>query len=352
MPYIFEQGEGIDIGSHGDHDYVYASGDPVNDGGDSEVVFESGTGLGSTFGDSLNHVWSVDGGSDTTGYPAYNADNDYIVHIPSEDRTKIQIHDAGDDTNEIHEILTGEGVRGMGMSQKHNLSPFNNSNDIFGVVDMSGQLVWSVSITSEIWFCDAIEDYVARIRQSGPEMVLYDITNGTVLDTSPFPDKSGSAITRFSNDGTELVGVNTAEIVKYSVDTTNDTISEDWRDTNTIGISTPRGAAVVNDEVWVPDQNNGEIVVFAASDGTEKTRVTSGFDPQTMDQGPEGKRVVWGDSDGHIKVANVEDKNVILDKDPSEFGDSPTGTSFFKRNDKFHIGVGTGGAGTHIYEVV
>jgi hypothetical protein len=45
--YVYERGDGIRVGSHGGHSYVFASGDPVNDGGASDLVFESGTGLGS-----------------------------------------------------------------------------------------------------------------------------------------------------------------------------------------------------------------------------------------------------------------------------------------------------------------
>lgn len=43
--YVFEAGEPIDVGSHGQHDYVFHSGDPVLDRGQSPFVFESGTGL-------------------------------------------------------------------------------------------------------------------------------------------------------------------------------------------------------------------------------------------------------------------------------------------------------------------
>lgn len=44
--YIYEQGEPISEGSHGQHDYVFSNGEPVPDTGKSEVVFESGIGLG------------------------------------------------------------------------------------------------------------------------------------------------------------------------------------------------------------------------------------------------------------------------------------------------------------------
>jgi len=46
MGYIFESGEGVILGKHGDTNYVYASGEPVPNSGLSEFVFESGTGLG------------------------------------------------------------------------------------------------------------------------------------------------------------------------------------------------------------------------------------------------------------------------------------------------------------------
>jgi len=46
MVNVFEKGNEIQTGSHGEHDYVYASGERVTDQGDSNFVFESGTGLG------------------------------------------------------------------------------------------------------------------------------------------------------------------------------------------------------------------------------------------------------------------------------------------------------------------
>lgn len=44
--FVYESGEGVLVGGHGQHDFVYASGDPVNDSGQSSLVHESGTGLG------------------------------------------------------------------------------------------------------------------------------------------------------------------------------------------------------------------------------------------------------------------------------------------------------------------
>lgn len=44
--YVFESGEAIEVGSHGQHDYVFSGGSPVSDTGQSTLVFESGSGLG------------------------------------------------------------------------------------------------------------------------------------------------------------------------------------------------------------------------------------------------------------------------------------------------------------------
>jgi len=48
--YVFEQGEPIDVGTAGDHDFVFGSGESVTDRGVSDFVFESGTGIGGSSG--------------------------------------------------------------------------------------------------------------------------------------------------------------------------------------------------------------------------------------------------------------------------------------------------------------
>lgn len=66
--YVFESGDAIEVGSHGDHSYVYHSGNPVLDSGRSNYVFESGTGLG---GQSIQVTLSQ-GGSDLVTTPVIN----------------------------------------------------------------------------------------------------------------------------------------------------------------------------------------------------------------------------------------------------------------------------------------
>lgn len=48
--FVFEEGEAIDVGSHGDHDFVFHEGEPVPDTGISTLVFEEGTGIGGVEG--------------------------------------------------------------------------------------------------------------------------------------------------------------------------------------------------------------------------------------------------------------------------------------------------------------
>jgi len=45
--FVFESGEAISVGRHGQDDFVYHAGDAVPNSGDSTLVFESGVGLGS-----------------------------------------------------------------------------------------------------------------------------------------------------------------------------------------------------------------------------------------------------------------------------------------------------------------
>jgi len=62
--FVFERGERVPIGSNGETDYVFVSDDPVPNTGVSELVFESGVGVGgvSEYGPVL---WNIDDGTET-----------------------------------------------------------------------------------------------------------------------------------------------------------------------------------------------------------------------------------------------------------------------------------------------
>lgn len=60
--YVFESGEPVITGVHGDHSYTYVSGNPLTDKGVSSYVFESGTGIG---GESAKVTISDSTGQDT-----------------------------------------------------------------------------------------------------------------------------------------------------------------------------------------------------------------------------------------------------------------------------------------------
>lgn len=62
--YVFESGDPIQVGSHGETSYLYESGSPVRNDGESSVVFESGTGLGGA-GNALLYDY---GGGDSSNF--------------------------------------------------------------------------------------------------------------------------------------------------------------------------------------------------------------------------------------------------------------------------------------------
>lgn len=77
--YVFESGEAIDVGSPGDHDYVFSSGEPVTDSGVSTYVFESGTGLrggGGGGGTTWPYIYVFGGRAGETHTEVYDVDND------------------------------------------------------------------------------------------------------------------------------------------------------------------------------------------------------------------------------------------------------------------------------------
>lgn len=79
--FVFEAGEPINVGSHGETDYVYAAGEPVPNNGVSPLVFESGAGLGG----GGEFVLS-DGAGSASGSPGVigrsGSVNDFYDHEP------------------------------------------------------------------------------------------------------------------------------------------------------------------------------------------------------------------------------------------------------------------------------
>ena len=44
--FVYEKGDPVSTGRHGEHDFLYIKGEPVPDEGVSDLVFEGGTGIG------------------------------------------------------------------------------------------------------------------------------------------------------------------------------------------------------------------------------------------------------------------------------------------------------------------
>ena len=62
--FVFEEGEAIGVGRHGEHDFVFHEGEPVPDGDGSTLTFEEGTGIG---GAGEWQIEIADGSGSTSG---------------------------------------------------------------------------------------------------------------------------------------------------------------------------------------------------------------------------------------------------------------------------------------------
>jgi len=69
--YVFESGEPIDVGSHGETSYLFHSGEPVPNSGESTLVYESGVGLG---GGGATFVIRDNSGEVSGGVPIISRD--------------------------------------------------------------------------------------------------------------------------------------------------------------------------------------------------------------------------------------------------------------------------------------
>lgn len=93
--FTFESGEPIDVGRAGEHDYVFESGKPVVDEGKSTLVFETGTGLGTTtivLEDWESGIGAYGGNTDDAAVvssPTFEGSGAVTADAPPDDTTAI-----------------------------------------------------------------------------------------------------------------------------------------------------------------------------------------------------------------------------------------------------------------------
>lgn len=95
--FVFLNGVPMDIGAHGEHDFVYHENDEVTDRGESAFVFEEGTGVGSQ---NLVGWWKFDESSgstavDETGRNDGTYQNDYTLGVSGQDGTAVSLNASG-----------------------------------------------------------------------------------------------------------------------------------------------------------------------------------------------------------------------------------------------------------------
>jgi len=130
--YVFESGDPIDVGTHGEHDYVYHSGEAVNDSGQSEYVFESGTGLGG-------------GGAKVLVYVYGNASmSEFATQIANTTGRDVDRSREGTD---LSSLLNGEYTTLYVVISKYAGQP--SSSDITAISDFWDSSVTTLSVLAE-----------------------------------------------------------------------------------------------------------------------------------------------------------------------------------------------------------
>lgn len=148
--YVFEKGGAIDVGSHGDHDFVYHSGDPVPDSGESDFVFEAGVGFGVIVIDDFER-------GDLSPYTGYYSGDGGPAEIG------IQTSRVYEGTYAIWDTSGGGGSSSRSyLWSKTGLNYYPQPGDTFE---------WYVNLTSNsdssIWFALAKEDNINESVQGG-----------------------------------------------------------------------------------------------------------------------------------------------------------------------------------------
>lgn len=101
--YVFIEGQGIETGTHGTHDYTFSDGSKVNDDGDSPIVFEDGTGL------SLSNV-ETSHEDDPENFSDPNPANNDTYAIEGNDAVSRNLFD-GDSGDSVGWYISGGSYR-------------------------------------------------------------------------------------------------------------------------------------------------------------------------------------------------------------------------------------------------
>jgi len=156
--FVYEQGEAISVGSHGDHDFVFHEGDPVTDTGISDLVFEAGTGLG-----QAHLIW----------YSQKSPDKYHEI-----DYDTFSIVQSGDSPANTDATQGAGGVENTAWC-------FSDSESKFWELDSSISVVRTVQIGSRVYTCGGGSDssgvlYAGRVETTGVDKI--DAGDASILE--------------------------------------------------------------------------------------------------------------------------------------------------------------------------
>jgi len=176
VDYIFEQGERVATGSHGQTDYVFASGTPVPNTGVSDLVFESGVGLGGELsyevnGGGLNALEAIGTAETHDTFYDYDTSGNAGANHNYDEYQVVTLFVHEDTNNDTYGLVCTAGNQGdsePGTSVRVDYSTAIDSSSDYLVVDGESS--------------DAFTDTYAGLGWNGPS------TDGFVIDGSAVSD--------------------------------------------------------------------------------------------------------------------------------------------------------------------
>lgn len=224
--YVYHSGDAVSIGTHGAHNYLYASGDPVTDSGASSYVYESGTGIGGeqaqvTISDSLgtsvgdvtiiSRNESIESYYDFTSSGSTAAAKGNINEFLSVDHTVFYIFENADtgaySFGWVHDEWRPDAqdcggnisfdMTGLPANSSYVVRDDNPGNDTYSLTAPSGSIthLWSGQNTDGV----AIGKFAPADLQGTTvtfDVTLYATSNGYVPDTVRFAGDGGTTVER------------------------------------------------------------------------------------------------------------------------------------------------------------
>jgi hypothetical protein len=183
--FVYESGEAIDTGSHGDTEFVYNSGTPVPNTGASELVYESGVGLGG--GSVLFYTYAQ---SDNQ-YDSMQKFSDYVASDLGLETTHVTDRSGTTMEQAINENSPAIIVVGCNTpANEPTSSDFSAAADVY---DRGGAFLFTAD-DKDSSRPDIANSYISEMNGDSPFALLSDKIDGGSGCTTNIPDSSAHPV--------------------------------------------------------------------------------------------------------------------------------------------------------------